>query len=186
MNIKNLVSFGVILGTFAPIATFATEENVVTTKTYVDTMVNAKQDKLSGTSGYAVTYGATDGATGSKAIVRILGTDTSAETLPTTGAVVKELNAKQDTFDGTPNTVVTYTSTAGTVGETAVYDETSAYSGQEDSLAEVQHVNSAITNAFNAHITCNEYVSGAAQTPENCLLWDVNDLSGTYIPQSNN
>ncbi len=186
MNIKNLVSFGVILGTFAPIATFATEENVVTTKTYVDTMVNAKQDKLSGTSGYAVTYGATDGATGSKAIVGILGTDTSAETLPTTGAVVTGLNAKQDAFNGTPNTVVTYTSTAGTVGETAVYDETSAYSGQEDSLAEVQHVNSAITNAFNAHITCNEYVSGAARTPENCLLWDVNDLSGTYIPQSNN
>jgi hypothetical protein len=95
-------------------------------------------------------------------------------------------DAKQDLINGTAGTVVTYTGTAGQMTETAVYDETSAYSGQEDSLAEVQHVNDAVTNAFNAHITCHEYVANAEETAENCLLWDVNNLSGTYVPQSNN
>ncbi len=186
MNIRKIILLCALVGVSAPITTFATEENVVTTKTYVDAMVGAKQDKLSGDNGYAVTYGATDGETGSKQIVSTLGTSTSATTLPTTGAVVTGLNAKQDLINGTAGTVVTYTGTAGQMTETAVYDETSAYSGQEDSLAEVQHVNDAVTNAFNAHITCHEYVANAEETAENCLLWDVNNLSGTYVPQSNN
>lgn len=185
MNIRKIILLCALVGVSAPIATFATGENVVTTKSYVDTMVDTKQDKLSGTSGYAVMYTDTDGETDELEIVNTLGTDTSEETLPTTGAVVTGLNAKQDALTGTPNTVVTYTSTAGQTGSTAVYDETSTYSGQTNALAEAQHVNAAVTNAFNAHITCNEYVSGATtQTPENCLLWNVNNLSGTYVPQN--
>lgn len=185
MSIKSKLLFGCVASVAVLNGAFATGENVVTTKSYVDTMVDTKQDKLSGATGAVVTYGSTDGATGSNLIVTSLGSDTSATTLPTTGAVVTGLNAKQDALTGTPNTVVTYTSTAGQTTSTAVYDETAAYSGQTNALAEAGHVNAAVTNAFNAHITCNEYVSGAAETPENCLLWNVNNLSGTYVPEGN-
>ena len=161
----------------------AAHENAVTTKSYVDTAVNTKQEKLDGTSGYAVTYGATTGTTGGQQIVTTL-SGAADNTIPTTGAVATGVNSKQIKFDGTPNTVVTYTSTAGTTSETPVYDETLAYSNQTTALAEAGHVNTAVQNAFNAHITCHTYASGATQTPENCELWQVNNLSGTYVPET--
>ena len=53
-----------------------TGDNLVTTGG-VNTALNAKQQKISGTQNTVVTYGATDGATGSKAVYNASGSYTS-------------------------------------------------------------------------------------------------------------
>jgi len=156
---------------------------IITTKEYVDTAVAAKQDALSGTNGYAVTYGGSAGTTGQRQIVTSLGSDTTATTLPTTGAVVAGLNNKQAKLNGPANSVVTYTGTSGGTSSQGVYQASGSYNSQTNSLAEAAHVNAAVANAFNAHLTCGRYAT-PGDTTSNCLLWNVNNLSGTYMPEN--
>ena len=182
MTFNHILLFGAVASVMVS-ASFA-DTKTVTTQGYVDTAVATKQDKLSGTSGYAVTYGASAGTTGGRQIVTTLGTNTTATTLPTTGAVVTGLNAKQNLLNGSANTVITYTGTAGSTGSKAVYQASGTYSSQTNNLAEAGHVNTAVANAFNAHLTCNQYDTSGTQTAEHCLLWNVNNLSGTYMPEN--
>ena len=175
-----------LIATFASIIAvdaFALSKTV-TTQGYVDTAVATKQDKLSGTNGYAVTYGSSAGQTDGRQIVTSLGDDTESTTLPTTGAVVAGLNEKQEKINGNNNTVVQYTGTEGSLTSKGVYQASGTYSGQTSNLAEAGHVNTAVTNAFNEHLTCNTYDNSGTQTAEHCLLWNVNTLSGTYMPQN--
>ncbi|MBQ6736360.1 MAG: hypothetical protein IJQ90_02635 [Alphaproteobacteria bacterium] len=183
MKFNHILLCGAIASVVAANAIAATTSKTVTTQGYVDTAVATKQDKLSGTNGYAVTYGSSAGQTEGRQIVTSLGSDTSATTLPTTGAVVTGLNAKQNTLNGSANTVVTYTGTAGSTGSKGVYQASGSYSSQTSNLAEAGHVNTAVTNAFNEHLTCNTYAT-PGDTTSDCLLWNVNTLSGTYMPQN--
>ena len=178
-------SYTLLFGAIASIIAFEAfaVSKTVTTQGYVDTKVATKQNKLSGTNGYAVTYGSSAGATDERQIVTSLGSDTTATTLPTTGAVVSGLNTKQNTINGNNNTVVQYTGTEGSLTSKGVYQASGTYSSQTDSLAEAGHVNTAVTNAFNAHIDCNTYAT-PGDTTSDCLLWNVNNLSGTYMPQN--
>ena len=178
-------SYTLLFGAIASIIAFEAfaVSKTVTTQGYVDTKVATKQDKLSGSSGYAVTYGSSAGTTDERQIVTSLGSDTTATTLPTTGAVVTGLNGKQGTINGPANSVVTYTGSSGGTSSQGVYQASGSYSSQTDSLAEAGHVNTAVTNAFNAHLTCNRYATPGDSTSD-CLLWDVNNLSGTYMPQN--
>lgn len=79
-----------------------------------------------GTAGSVVLYNGSGAIGAERAIATTLGTDTTATTLPTTGAVVTGLNGKQDNLGGTvggastAGKVVTATATAGTVGYTAI------------------------------------------------------------------
>ena len=179
-------SYTLLFGAIASIIAFEAfaVSKTVTTQGYVDTKVATKQDKLTGNSGYAVTYGSSAGTTGSRQIVTSLGSSTTATSLPTTGAVVTGLNNKQNKINGDNNTVVQYTGTAGSLTSKGVYQASGTYSSQTSNLAEAGHVNTAVTNAFNAHITCGTYDTSGVQTADHCLLWNVNNLSGTYMPQN--
>lgn len=177
--IKKSLLFGAVLSALT-IDTFAVTKTV-TTQGYVDTAVANKQNKLSGTNGYAVTYTGTAGSTSSRQIVTTLGTSTYATSLPTTGAVITGLNDKQNILNGPTNSVVTYTGTAGGTDSRGIYQTSGSYSSQTTSLVEANQVNTAVTNAFNALITCNTYATPGDTTSE-CLLWNVNTLSGTYMP----
>lgn len=183
MTNSKILLFGAVVSVLTSGAFAATTTQTVTTQGYVDNAVATKQNKLSGTSGYAVTYGSSAGATDERQIVTSLGSDTTATTLPTTGAVVSGLNAKQNTLNGAANTVITYTGTAGGTSSKGVYNASNSYSSQTDNLAEAGHVNTAVANAFNAHLTCNRYATPGDSTSD-CLLWDVNTLSGTYMPEN--
>lgn len=178
-----ILLFGAAVSVLTSGAFAANTTKIVTTQGYVDDLAATKQDKLSGTSGYAVTYGASAGQTDSRQIVTTLGTSEAATTLPTTGAVVAGLNAKQNILNGSANTVVTYTGTAGGTGSRGIYQSSGSYSSQTNNLAEAGHVNTAVANAFNAHLTCNRYAT-PGDTSSDCLLWDVNTLSGTYMPEN--
>ena len=89
-----------------------------------------------------------------------------------------EVGKKQDKIGGgTADTVITNTGQDGVVGSKGVYKTTTAYSSQTNSLIEANHANSAIQNGLNAHVTCYESENGE------CILWSINQLSGTYLPQ---
>ena len=179
---SKILLFGVVVSVFAFDALAAGQ--TITTQEYVDGAVAEKQDKLSGTSGYAVTYGGSAGTTAQRQIVTsLVGLDTTATTLPTTGAVVAGLNGKQAILNGPANSVVTYTGTSGDTSSQGVYQASGSYNSQTNSLAEAGHLNAAVVNAFNAHITCGSYAT-PGDTTSNCLLWNVNNLSGTYLPEN--
>lgn len=107
---------------------------------------------------------------------------TNDQNIVTSKSYVKaELDKKQGLIgDGPADTVITNTGTAGTVGSKGVYKTTTAYSSQTDSLIEANHANTAIQNGLNAHVTCADPVGGSASE---CILWSINQLSGTYLPQ---
>lgn len=176
MKNSRILLFGAVMSALT-IDAFA-ETKTVTTQGYVDNAVATKQDKLSGTNGYAVTYGASAGTTDGRQIVTVLDTVSATSTaLPTAGAVVAALNDKQNKLPaGTSGALVTYSGTAGTVGSTAVYNPANAYSGQTEALVQAQHVNSAIANGFNAHLSCNRRADPNDETSD-CLLWNINTLT---------
>lgn len=177
MKQTNLIFAGA-LAAIVTNAALAEGQNIVTSRAYVDSAVATKQPVLSGQSNtnYAVTYPTSTGGTPSSRLINeSMGSSTSDTGLATTGAINTALNGKQQNINGTANTVVTYTGTSGGTGSKAVYSSGSAYSGQTGNLTEAQHVNSAVTNGFNAHLTCKN-------SPD-CTLYDVNTLSGTYVPQ---
>ena len=175
---------------FYAVALFATTHafavsKVVTTQTYVDGVAAGKQDLLTGTANSIVTYTAQSGVTGERAIDTSLASATTSDTsIPTAGAVMTALNAKQNLMSGTENTVVTYTGASGGVGSRAIYQDSGTYNSQPSALAQANHVNAAVINAFNAHITCHQYDTSGTRTAEHCLTWNVNSLSGTYIPEN--
>ena len=109
----------------------------------------------------------------------------------TRGAVNTALNTKQETVNGasgSANKVVLYNSNGGLSGSDnpskGVYNASNAYSGQTSNLVEAQHVNTAVQNGFNAHLTCAQYATPNDPT-SNCLLYNINTLSSTYVPQGN-
>ena len=179
MRTKNiLIIAGVAM--VASTGAYAANENIPTSRAYVDANVSTKQGILQkqSSNNVAVTFPTTVGGTpGTRTINTSLGSSTSDTALATTGAINTGLNAKQGNINGTANTVVTYTGTSGGTASKAVYNSGSAYDGQTTNLTEAQHVNTAVQNGFNAHLSCNN-------APD-CTLWNVNTLSGTYVPQSN-
>lgn len=137
---------------------------VITTQTYVDNALNAKQAKITTTgTNKLMTYGASTGATpGSRDIVSTLGTSTTATTVPTVGPIVTGINTKQDAVNGRANYVITGTGTVGTVGEKPVYSATTNYA---NALVTAQTINAAVANAANSELTCVD---------NDCLLWQIN------------
>lgn len=96
-----------------------------------------------------------------------------------------ELAGKQPIIDRATDNgkVATYTTTAGTLGAKAIYNENAAYSGQQAALIEAQTVNGAIQQGLNSHVTCHTYSNLPGQSSD-CWLWQINDTSnGVYIPQ---
>lgn len=164
--------------------------STVTSKDYVDNAVATKQAIIPAQSGdYVVMYpnddnGDDDGAIGMRRIItNVSSFGGGSNELVTVGAINSALQNKQDVIPaGTSGNLVTYTGTVGTVGSASVYNASNSYSGQTTALVQAQHVNAAAMNAFNAHLTCNTYDTSGTQTAEHCLLWNVNNLSGTYVP----
>ena len=136
----------------------------------MDSQVDTKQANLAGSgANVAVTYPDSTGGTPNS---RTIGTSvTTGTNLVTTGGVNTALNEKQQKISGDANTVVTYTGTSGGTGQKAVYNSSGSYTAS--ALAEAGHVNAAVKNGFNAHLTCAN---------QECTLYNVNTLSGTYVP----
>lgn len=149
--------------------------STVTSKSYVDRLGRLKQGVLPAYgSDYAMIYN--QNTIGMRPISQNIVQGSGA--LPTTGAVVNALADKQAAMNGTSGYAVTYRNTSSGVGSRAVYNGGTYNS---NALSKIEHVNAAVVNAFNAHVTCAEYATPGDSSTE-CILWNVNQLSGTYVP----
>ena len=163
---------------------FATGENIVTSKAYVDHEVATKQAILSAQDGdYAVIYpnsvnDVDDGAVTARAILTDVGAYDDGNELVTVGAVNTALAGKQNVLpNNTAGTLVTYNGAVGSVGSANIYNSSSSYSGQTDAIVRAEHVNAAVAAGFAEHLTCSN--------PPTCTLWQVNStMNGTYVPQN--
>ena len=121
-----------------------------TSKSYVDSQMNALQPNFAGLgANKLMTYGTTAGAVGSRDIVTTLGTSTTANSVPTRGAINTALNTKQPTMNGTAGYVATNTGTPGVLGEKAVYG---GVTKMADALVDAQTLNNAVINAVNSEL----------------------------------
>ena len=188
---KIFVAITAVFAITGAFADAATDNKTVTTVSYVTGALNGKQEKLSGQDGYAVIYD-TNGAPNDER--EILNTTTAfnnaaadSDALVQTGVVYSKVNDKQAEINAGANTAVTYGSTAGAVGSKGIYQSSGAYNSTTQAyLAQADHVNGAVQNAMQAHLTCDVCAGGANTCPAtSCLLWGVhNDLNGTYVPHS--
>ena len=203
MRIGNLLLVGIIMiGT--AYADDATRKKTVTSQYYVDTAVETKQPVVGAESGnYVVTYpnsAGTDtehneaGEINKRHISTTLtvgnnggdGINAAATDIPTVGAVNSGLSAKQQKLEGVSGKLVTYSETAGTVGQQAIYDSSTAYTGQGTNLVQAQHVNAAVANGFSELLRCNSWETGHTNDDDFCLTYIVNtNLAGeVYVPQT--
>ena len=132
--------FIMIIAVCATFAAFADNASV-TSKKYVDDFMTGYQDKVQGLgANKLMIYDNSDDGIGTKDIATSLGSNTSADSVPTVGAVKDGLDDKQDTITGTAGYVMTGTGTPGEVGERAIYG-TAVYS---NSLVTAETVNTGV------------------------------------------
>ena len=128
-----------------------------------------------------VTKTATDGIVGERKIIETAdvanyGTGTATQqqvqeiSIPTMGAVMAAISANAPTLPtGTAGNVVTYNAQGNIGGSVATYNGSTTYNASTDASK------IAVMSAVQRKMTCARYIANAAQTAENCLLWNVPD-----------
>ena len=140
-----------------------------TSKKYVDAEMAKLQPKFAGLgNNKLMTYSSTtNGAVGSRDIVTELGTSTTANTIPTIGAINTGVNTKQDTLNGTDGFVVANTGASGIVMQKPVYSTTDNY---KNALVEAGDLNQIIVDAVNSELIPVEGIGWQINTAENLTL----------------
>ena len=174
------------LGTITFTARWASEvTSVMTSTTYVEAQVSGLQDNFAGLGADTLmTFGSQAGQVLSRDIVTTLGTpnasgnytNTSDNSVPTTGAINSGIDNKQNLLNGTTGFAITGTGTDGVLDEKAIY----SLQVGANSLIEAGTLNSAIVEAVNSEMT---QINENGQPDENGTLWRIND-SVTLLPTS--
>ena len=177
MNIKLLLP--IIAMTIIPVVYADTV--TVTSQDYVDNVMNTKQNKIAATSGdRVITYGSTAGEIGSRGVLTDLtGVTTSDTNLVTAEAAANAAWDKQVKVNNLSNRNVlmyggyqSYWPYADDFATAPIYDSTVNTFG--NGLVEAGTLNAAMTTAANNEMVCHEYIPNVAQTPANCMLWEIN------------
>ena len=187
------------LQTFAP-----TLEALMNESAALIQIIDRKQNKLSGTNGNLVTYGAAAGQTGSKAIATTITDD--ANTVPNTAAVYEAVNERQIKIpqtgqvrdaSGTMSAIsdwtsasvkgtalVTKTSSDGVVGERKIFEAGDTYTDNIKTNIQIATIGAVMENTFTK--TCAEYKPGTiGETAANCWLWEITSNNVTPACSAN-
>ena len=174
MKIKIFLIATIITG-----AAYADEtyENIPTSQAYVDDEMSKLQPQFDGLGAdKLMTYGTTDGAVGSRDIVTTLGDSTTADSVPTRGAINTALNTKQNTMNGTAGWVAENTGTAGSLKAKPVYSTTNNY---KTALVTASDLNQIVTDAVNSELIQVDETGTASSTG---TLWKLNDVANLTLP----
>ncbi len=155
---------------------YADDKSTVTSLKYVTDELNTRQDKFGANDGKAMTFTNVAGGNLPRDVKASLGTSTSDNGLPTVSAVNTGIATKQDEIGAAnTNTVVTYTATAGTLGQKGIYQDTGTYAAQSGNLIQASTFNAALRNGLE-----NEFVCADRDPVSNqCWLWTIdNDYNG--------
>ena len=148
-----------------------TSPKTPTSQSYVDSRVSALQPQFNGLGAdKLMTYGTTDGAVGSRDIVTELGTSTTANSVPTMGAILTGLNTKQPMMFGRSGYVVENVGTSGVLQDKPIYSVTNNY---ENALVDASTLNSAVIDAVNSELI---RVDETGEPNANGTLWKLNDV----------
>ena len=160
--------FVIIVALFVGFA-YAANENVPTSKKFVDAALAQKQPKFDGLGNDKLMLysNTTDGVVASRDIVTTLGNSTSADSVPTVGAINAGLATKQDILNGDAGWVAENTGIAGAVTQKPIYSATNNYS---NALVEVETLNNAVINAVNSELTVVPGVGWTINTASNLNL----------------
>ena len=144
-------------------------DSTIVSKKYVDAEMAKLQPQFAGLGdNKLMTYSSTtNGAVGSRDIVTELGTSTTANSIPTRGAIVTGINTKQDTVNGTAGWVMENTGTAGSVKAKPVYSTTDNY---KTALVEAGDLNQIVVDAVNSELIPVEGVGWRINTAANLTL----------------
>ena len=183
---KKLLSF-CLAGILICGATFAANDpdmQTVTSKRYVINELDKLQDKIPGTSGTkAVTLTGTRGGIEPTEVKESLGSSNSDPALPDVGAVNTGLSTKQNEIPAVnTNTVVTYTGTAGQIGQKGIYQDTGAYAAQSDNLIDAATFNEALRTGLNNEFVCAGGEDSYSPTGE-CWLWTIGNTYNANAQQ---
>ena len=148
-----------------------------TSKSYTDSQMNALQPNFSGLgANKLMTYGTTDGVVGSRDIVTELGTSTTANSVPTRGAINAGLNTKQDIINGNAGWVMANTGFgAGSIRPKPIYSTTNNYN---TALVDAQTLNNAVINAVNSELIQVDETGTASSSG---TLWKLNDAANLTL-----
>ena len=181
----------VILAAFVGFSAIADDEpgqntvpaNAVTSKAYVDFQISQKQPILNaeGTdlTNNVVMYTDEAGTVEAKPISNTLTGNNIGDNLPTVGAVNTGLAGKQANIPAgtTAGNVVTYSGNEGQVGEKAVYNASASYNA--NALVQANHVNDAIQQGLNSHLTC--VTSDKDPATNQCWVYEINTQAANTV-----
>lgn len=185
-NNATLLNRSGYLQTFAP-----TLEALMNESYELYRLIEAKQNKLSGTNGNLVTYGAAPGQTGSKAIATSI--SNNANTVPNTQAVYNAVNARQIKIpqsgkvrdaSGTVSIISdwttasvkgtalpTKTGTDGVIGERKIFEAGDTYTNDAATNIQIATIGAVMENTVTKR--CVGYKPGTTtQNAANCWLWE--------------
>ena len=154
---KKFLLFGLIVAILPAVAEEAADRKTATSLKYVTHELDTLQNKFGVDTNKAMEYTNSAGTVQKRAVKSDLGTSTSDTSLPMVGGVNAKLNTKQDDIDPfNDHTAVTYTGTAGQIGQKGIYQATGTYSDQSDNLIDAKTFNAALKNGLDSEFVCRE------------------------------
>ena len=173
---KKLFVFGLIAAVLPALAEEAADRKTATSLKYVTHELDTRQDKFTAETNKAMEYTNSAGAVEKRTVKSDLGSDTTDTSLPMVGGVNTKLNQKQDDIDPVnDHTAVTYTGTAGGIGQKGIYQATESYAAQSDNLIDAKTFNAALKNGLDSEFVCRE----DNRDPVSNLCWLYTIHNGT-------
>ena len=165
MHLKKFIMFGLIAAVLPAVAEEAADRKTATSLTYVTHELDTRQNKFSADNNKAMEYTNSAGVVQKRAVTSDLDNG-GTESLPMVGGVNTKLNQKQDDIDPVnDHTAVTYTGTAGQIGQKGIYQTTGTYADQSDNLIDAKTFNAALKNGLDSEFVCSEF------KPDTNLCW---------------
>ena len=171
MCLKKFLLFGLIAAVLPAFAEEAADRKTATSLKYVEHELDTRQNKFTAESNKAMEYTNSAGIVQQRAVTSDLdngGTDS----LPMVGGVNTKLNQKQDDIAAVnDHTAVTYTGTAGTIGQKGIYQDTGTYIEQSNNLIDAKTFNAALKKGLDSEFLCSEYKPGT----DLCWVWSIHN-----------
>ena len=165
MHLKKFLLFGLMAAVLPAVAEEAADRKTATSLKYVTHELETRQNKFGVDTNKAMEYTNAAGMVQKRAVTSDLDNG-GTESLPMVGGVNTKLNQKQDDIDPVnDHTAVTYTGTAGQIGQKGIYQTTESYAAQSDNLIDAKTFNAALKNGLDSEFKCRDY------KPDTDLCW---------------
>ena len=178
MHLKKLFVFGLLAAVLPAFAEEVADRKTATSLKYVEHELDTRQDKFTAEQNKAMEYTDSAGTVQKRTVKSDLGTNTSDTSLPMVGGVNVKLATKQDDIAAVnDHTAVTYTGTAGQIGQKGIYQTSESYVEQSDNLIDAKTFNAALKRGLDSEFLCSEYKPGT----DLCWVWSIHNTGDNNL-----